>query len=157
MQRYIHNANVNQIWIPLFHVKSIYALAPRGARKLSVSFLFSMLVGRENHQSMPEKKIYNKMLKVQHLCLSGSPQIIFGVDISWVSLIANGFFFSAIDYLWDMEHVLPCLHACQTMSVILRFYFMIITIIVITIIELRYYTCVHNKMRVDNFVVLQNK
>ena len=37
------------------------------------------------------------------------------------------------------------------------FYFMIITVIVIIIIELRYYICVHSKMRVDNFVVLQNR
>ena len=56
MQRYIHNANVNLTWIPLFHVKSIYAFAFMVARKLAVSFLFSMLVGRENHQSMPEKE-----------------------------------------------------------------------------------------------------
>ena len=40
--------------------------------------------------------------------------------------------------------------------VILGFYFKIITVIVI-IIELRYYMCVHSKMRVDNFVVPQNR
>ena len=34
------------------------------------------------------------------------------------------------------------------------FIFMIITVIIIIIIELNYYICVHNKMRVDNFVVL---
>ena len=34
------------------------------------------------------------------------------------------------------------------------FFLMIITVIIIIIIELNYYICVHNKMRVDNFVVL---
>ena len=37
------------------------------------------------------------------------------------------------------------------------FFLMIITVIVIIIIELRYYNGVHNKMRVDNLVVLQNR
>ena len=40
-------------------------------------------------------------------------------------------------------------------GVIPRFDFMIIIVIVIINIELRYYMCVHSKMGVDNFVVLQ--
>ena len=39
-------------------------------------------------------------------------------------------------------------------SVIPRFDFMIITVIVIINIELRYYMYVHNKMGIDNFVGL---
>ena len=39
-------------------------------------------------------------------------------------------------------------------SVIRRFDFIIIIVIVIINIELRYYMCVHNKMGVDNFVML---
>ena len=52
---------------------------------------------------------------------------------------------------------MPNIRRLKFAFVIPRFDFMIITVIAIINIELRYYMCVHSKMGVDNFVVLQNR